>query len=324
MSGKTKIWLVTAFSLILIGTVIFMGVMFTLKWDFTMLSTIKYETAQHIINESFDSVFVDTDTADVVFALSESDECSVRCYERENETHKVSVKDGTLEIKLLDERKWYQHIGISFASPKITIYLPMESYRSLSVKADTGKVDIPSDFRFESIDVSVSTGDVRCDASASGRAKIKTSTGDIRINNISVDTLDLAVSTGAVRVYGLECAKELSLVVSTGKTTLSDVLCGSLSTNGSTGGITLKNVIVSGKLSVKRSTGGVKLEGCDAAEIYIKTSTGSVKGSLLSQKIFIVDTDTGSKKVPDSLEGGRCEIITSTGDIKIEIVNKNN
>ena len=51
----------------------------------------------------------------------------------------------------------------------------------------------------------------------------------------------------------------------------------------------------------------------------ITTDTGNVKGSLLSEKVFIVSTDTGKKQVPNTITGGRCEITTDTGDIIISI-----
>ena len=44
MSKITKIWLIIAASFVLIGCIIFGGVMTMLKWDFTKLSTDKYET----------------------------------------------------------------------------------------------------------------------------------------------------------------------------------------------------------------------------------------------------------------------------------------
>ena len=62
-----------------------------------------------------------------------------------------------------------------------------------------------------------------------------------------------------------------------------------------------------------------KFELCDAGELFIETDTGNVKGSLLSEKIFIVSSDTGRIDVPKSTSGGRCEIETDTGDIKITL-----
>ena len=58
------------------------------------------------------------------------------------------------------------------------------------------------------------------------------------------------------------------------------------------------------------NTGDVKFDACDASEISVKTDTGDVTGSLLTDKVFITNTDTGRVNVPQTATGGRCEIIT--------------
>ena len=65
--------------------------------------------------------------------------------------------------------------------------------------------------------------------------------------------------------------------------------------------------------------GDVMLEKCDAAVLEIETDTGDVKGSLLSDKVFLVETDTGRVSVPHSTSGGRCEVSTDTGDIQLTL-----
>ena len=109
--------------------------------------------------------------------------------------------------------------------------------------------------------------------------------------------------------------------MSTGKAYLSDIACKNLTSTGSTGDISLKNVVSTGKISIERNTGDVTLEASDAIEIFITTETGDVKGSLLTDKVFITKTDTGRIDVPNSITGGRCEITTDTGNIKISILD---
>ncbi len=319
MSKKTKIWLVIGASFILVGCMLFGGIMAMLKWDFTKLSTNKFVTNDYEISEDYKNISINNDTADILFLPSENGETSVSCKELENLKHSVSVKDETLVIELNDTRKWYEYIGINFGSSKITVYMPADEYGNLFVKESTGNIDLPKDFSFESIDISTSTGDVKSRASASGSVKIKTSTGHICAENISAGDLDLSVTTGDIKACDVKCDGDLKIRVTTGKIYLSDVACKSLTTNGSTGNVSLKNVIASGKFSIERSTGDVKFEKCDASEIFVKTDTGKVKGSLLSDKVFITSTDTGSVSVPKSTAGGRCEIETDTGDIRITI-----
>ena len=319
MKKAGKVWLIVAFSLIGLGLILFGGAMCMMGWDFSRLSTGKYETNEHEICENYQNITIVTNTADVVFVPSEGTESRVVCYEQEKGKHSVSVKDGALVIELEDTRKWYEYIGINFGNSKITVSIPSGTYGALSVKNNTGAVEIAKDFRFESLQITENTGKVTNYASVLHEIKITTSTGDICVEDASMEALDLSVSTGRVTVTGVACDGDISVKVSTGKTVLTDVSCKSLITNGSTGGVSLKNVIASERFSIKRSTGSVKFEDCDAAEILVETDTGDVRGSLLSEKVFITKSDTGSVNVPNSITGGRCEITTDTGDIKITV-----
>ena len=112
---------------------------------------------------------------------------------------------------------------------------------------------------------------------------------------------------------------DVSVSVSTGKTYITDTKCKSVISNGDTGGISLDNVIAAEKFSIERSTGDVKFNNSDATEIYVKTDTGDVTGNLLTDKVFIAQTDTGKVDVPKTVIGGKCEISTDTGNIMISI-----
>ncbi len=299
MGKKMKIWLIIAASLVVIGCIIFGGAMAMFKWDFTKLSTVKYDINDYEINEDYKNISISTKTADISFEPSGNLKTSVICHEQKNVKHLVSVQDGALVIEIVDTRKWYEHIGINFGTPKITVYIPQGEYGTLSVNASTGDVEIPEEFKFESMDVLVSTGNVTNYASASETIKIKTSTGKICVENVSAKTLDLSVSTG--------------------KTNLTEIKCDSVISSGNTGDISMKNVVAAEKISIKRSTGDVRFEGSDAAEIIVETDTGNVAGSLLTDKVFVTETSTGRISVPKTTSGGKCEITTSTGDIEIDI-----
>ena len=318
MNKRTRIWIITAAILILIGCMIFGGMMMALKWDFAKLSTVKFETNNYVLDTDFSNITVKTDTADIVFAASQDGSCSVVCYEQKNLSHSVAVNDGTLAIELVDTRNWYDHIGIIAHTPKITVFLPDGQYDTLSIKESTGDIEIPEVLTFETIDISLSTGDVTSYASASN-IQIKTTTGDVRTENISADKVVLSVTTGKITASSIACTGDLNVAVSTGDAQLTDVVCNRLISTGSTGNITLKNVTASEEFTIERSTGNVEFQSCDAGALRVKTSTGSVTGSLLSDKIFITETSTGNIDVPQSTTGGICEINTSTGDIKITV-----
>lgn len=318
MKKATKIWLAVASSLVVVGLAMFAVVMTKYHWDFTKLSTVNYETNTFDIDEEFKNISIDTDTADIRFALSENGKCRVECYEEEKANHAVTVREDTLVIQVIDDKSWYDYIGINHGSPKITVYLPKMEYASLFIEEGTGDIQIPKDYVFERVDISLSTGDVKFSASTSDLAKIKATTGDIKVEDTTAGMLDLSVSTGMVTVSGVTCQEDVTVGLSTGEASLQDIACKNVLSSGSTGDISLKNVIASEKFSIDRSTGDVKFENSDAAEIIVKTDTGDVTGTLLTDKVFVAKTDTGRVDVPNTVTGGRCEIITDTGDIKIK------
>ena len=280
MRRSEKIWLIAAALLIVIGVITLIGVFAACDWELGRLGTVPYETNTDEISEAFGGISVTTDTADVILAASDDGVCRVVCTEEANAKHSAAVLSGTLTVAVSDERNWYDHIGILTGTPTITVYLPESEYASLNIKGSTCDVEIPAGFSFESIDIS-------------------TRTGDIRVRDISADTAELYVSTGDVTVYGGKCVNFTS--------------------DGSTGDILLKDVTVSKRLFIVRSTGDVTLDGCDGGEISVETDTGDVSGILLSEKVFVTETSTGDVSVPNTSSGGKCSIVTSTGDIGISI-----
>lgn len=319
MSKRSKGWLIAAISLILVGGILFTGVMTVLKWDFKKLSTVKYETNTYTVADSFTNISVADSVADVTFAPSTDGTVSVVCYEQKNLAHSVAVEGDTLVVKPEDTRKWYHYIGIGFDSPKITVYLPKGTYGDLTVKTSTGDVNVPKGYSFASAHLSVSTGRVTVAASVVGKLTVKASTGNIRLKDFSVGGMDLTVSTGHITASAITCDGDVKVKTTTGDTTLTDVTCRNLSSEGSTGDLILKRVTAAEAFVIERDTGDVRFDACDAATLSVTTDTGDIKGSLLTEKVFITSTDTGRVDVPESTAGGKCKLTTDTGDIEISL-----
>lgn len=319
MKTKTKIWLFSAAALVLAGLFLFGGVMMALGFNFAKLSTVKYETNEYEITDPYNDIRIEADTADILFLPSGDGKTTVVCHEEENQKHTVSVRDGVLSVKVNDTRAWYEHVGIRFGAPKVTVYLPAGAYGLLSLHVSTGDVVIPHEFSFGGVDVEASTGDVTLRASEAGEVRIKTTTGAIRAENIHAATLSLSVSTGSVTIDNATVTGSVNVQVTTGRTALTDLSCRRLYSEGSTGKITLTNTFARERIEIKRSTGDVTFGGCDATEISVRTTTGSVRGSLASPKDFDARSGTGRVRVPDTTTGGRCEIRVDTGDIHITL-----
>lgn len=296
MKKQTKAWLITAVILIVIGGLLFGGVMMLISWDFTQLSTADLVTKELLVSEPFHSISVDTDTANVELIVS--DAAGVTCREWENAHHTVTVVDGVLSIKLNDTRKWYHHVGINMGNPSVTVYIPRGDYKHLTVKASTGNVTVPDDLTFTNVDVALSTGYITYEADAD-RVDLRTTTGAVTVSGVNADTLDV--------------------IVSTGKTAIDGVRCNLLTTTGNTGRVALTDVIAERRMSIERTTGDVSFDRCDAAVLEVTTHTGDVTGTLLTDKPIKVTTDTGDVQVPQSDVNGQSTIATDTGDVDIRV-----
>lgn len=282
-----------------------------------MFKTLK--TKRYVITESFNAVSVTTNAADIVFAPSDSEKCLVTCREQKNVNHSVEVKDGVLAVEVIDSRRWHDRLGISFKSPRITVYLPGNKYAFLFVKEEVGTVKVPDNFMFGSIDISSQTGDIDLGASAFEKVSVRTGTGEIRVLKTVTKNLELVSSTGGVMADGVTCSEDAVISVSTGKTKLCNIKCRNLISNTKTGDVSLKYITANDKISIIKNTGDVNFDGLCAGEIYVETDTGDVNGSVLSEMVFDAYSDSGSVDVPKTDGGGICRIKVDTGDIKVRI-----
>ena len=91
-------------------------------------------------------------------------------------------------------------IDITLSPFLIKQFLSKTEYNALFINESTGNVEIPKDYLFDNVDISLSTGDVNFCASVSRLAKIKAITGNICVENTSAGALELSVTTGKVTV----------------------------------------------------------------------------------------------------------------------------
>ena len=320
MKKGTKIGLIIATVLTISGAILFTAAMAATGWDFQYLNNSNYETNQHEIIEEFQSIDIESSAAKIVIQPSETATAKVICYEDRKTSHSVSVQNGTLVIDERDTRDWFDFISIgNFQLPEVTVYLPQSEYASLSIETDFGDVEVPAGFTFGNISITSDTGYIACDATAIKLFELESNTGYIKTKGISAAEIDVSVDTGAINAENITCTGNISIKDHTGKTSLTNITCKNLSFDGSSGKIILKNVIATETFYLENNTGDIEFTDCDAAEIFAKTNTGNICGTLLSEKIFFAKSSTGHISVPQSMNGGKCELTTNTGDITIEI-----
>ena len=320
MNAKRNRVLLTGACLLVVGALIALAALASMKFDFRRLGTRQTVTNTYTPTGDFQDILVDIDTEELCFLPAEDGKCRVVCVEEEGMQHVVTVSKGALSIQRVNTRKWYDQIGFGGEKTSVTVYLPKKEYASLTLRTDTGDVTVPAGFRFTSVVMTGSTADIDFGANVEGSIGIRTSTGHIALSGLRAETLDLTASTGRISVSDSVIEGKVSVQVSTGKVSFTDLSCAEAQVTATTGNVDLTRVLVSEQLRVETDTGDVRFERSDAPEIHVKTNTGDVTGSLLTPKIFEAHTDTGKVKLPRSEPGGRCELESDTGDFEIEIV----
>ena len=249
-----KTWLILATVLVIVGGLLFGGVMMAQNWNFLSLHTEKIQTNRYEIQDDYTNISINTDMANLVILPTEADTTTVECFEREKIKHTVQVKDDTLVIDVVNSRKWYEHIGIFFQSPKITVYMPQKPYAAVSVKA---------------------------------------STADMQIEKLSANQLDITLSTGDMRLTDVQC-KNVSGTVSTGDIHLENVIVAQeLAMQSSTGDIFLEGCDAN-RLKIKTSTGDVKGWLLSPKVFIAKTNTGKVNvAQTTAGGLCEITTETG-------------------------------
>lgn len=254
------------------------------------------ETNTYIIEETFNNVNINVQTDKINIYLSE--ENKIEYTENKNITIETKVINDTLMIERIDNRKFYDQI-FNFTSFKLDLYLSKDSIDLLNIDNSTGDITINQGFTINSVNIDNSTGDTEIKSNVTNNLFIENSTGDIKIDNCkNTGNINIKTDTGDVYLLNVNC-KKLDINIDTGDTKLI-------------------NTLIENDFNMKGSTGKLYLDEFDALNIYVKLSTGDVKGTILSSKFFIANSDTGIVKVPETREGGECRITVDTGNIIIQ------
>ena len=316
MKKGAIIALVVAIVLILIGgTVLVLGLSFAGEAKDTVTMVTESEIS---IQDSFDNVLIDTEDCNVDIVLFEgAADPHVVLKERDRTSHSVLVEDGTLKIRMVDNRTWKDHIGVTWESMEMTVYLPQKEYTSVRITTATGQIRIPGEFSAQEMVLRSDTGKISCVGVNGGVLDCMTSTGDISVRSSAPTLTKLQSSTGDLEV-SVVAGDEMHLKTSTGDVDAEKVNAGLFTCSSSTGEVDLEGVLAEDYLQIRTDSGEVSIENCDAGRVDIETDTGDVEGHFLTPKWFSAHSDTGNIKVPNTSEGGECRIETDTGDIRFE------
>ena len=304
--------LITAVSLLLGGILLTVVGLAIAGFDFKKLGN-PTETTTYEITDTFENISIEVDTADVRFVKSTDGTCKIVCQEKRKAKHVVSVNNGRLTIENSPNLKWYDHINIGPNNESVILYLTERAYNSLNIITDTGDVDMPTSFLYQNAVIETETGDITWKATVAESLSLSVDTGDVQVKGAGATSLKVESDTGDVELSSLLC-QNIFVETETGDVDISGVQCANISLKTDSGDVDCQGLIALAKIAVETDSGDIELDGCDASALSLKTDSGDIEGRLLTAKHYITSRTTGKVRVPDTT-GGKCEIITSTGDI---------
>lgn len=260
MKKITKFMIISASVLLFAGIFIFALGMTRIGWDFTKLSTEKYETNTYEIRGDVTHIIIKATAADILFVPSNTDKCMVSCHETITERHSISMENGVLAIEAVNTKKWYDYIGITaFDSPKITLYLPKDYYTLVKINLSTGDISL-SNLKIHSLSLSTKTGDTTLsNITCNGLASIG-STGNITLNNVVANTIfSIQRSTGDITLNACD-GDDISLNTTTGDikgTILSEK---NFRAKATTGSVSVPDTNTGGNCTIHATTGDIKIK----------------------------------------------------------------
>lgn len=243
---KSIIWIAITFCLLSVVSVIL----------YSLSITVKLETNEYEIKETFKDIKILTDTADIDFVLSENLNTLIICEEHKNIKHSVNIKENTLLIEVDDNRKWYEHIGIS--TSKITVYLPKSEYGELIMESDTGNVHIKN-INANKLDLSTSTGNLKIVNTKCKNLFSESDTGNILLENVMAsEKFKIETDTGDVKFKDSD-ASDIFVKTDTGNVTGNLLTDKVIFAESDTGNIDVPKIITDEKCEIITDTGDIKI-----------------------------------------------------------------
>ena len=299
---KTTLTVILIAAVCIVAGCIVMGIgLLASGFNLSNLGTVVYTDETQTVHDDFSYVTVYTEAEDVIFALSADGSSRIESHLDSKCQFDAVTTGDRLTLRVTDNRRWYEKIGLFTGDSSIRVYLPKDRYDSIKVNTASGDVHLPDELTLSSLKIDTASGDISSRARVQESVSINTASGDVFLGDF-----DLA---GAVEVH-----------TASGDVVFRDVNGGNVTLSTVSGECELYDVVTTDTLEVTSTSGDIDFERCDGARVVLKSTSGDIEGSLLTGKEFSAKTTSGSVRVPKSVEGsGECKANTTSGDIEIVI-----
>ena len=307
MKKSTKIWLIIAALLLVIGLGLSVAALAAVDFDVSRLNTEgAYERRTYTFDaEQLKSAEIHSVSQDIRVVGSDEKAGTVEYYTGERIGYAVSFSEGKLTIRHFDERRWYEHIHLFFSSrdDTVTVYVPTDTVFALTCHSTSGNIEA-SGFTGNKLFLKNTSGSIRVSDITAAELEARSTSGSIEAARIRVTEggAVLAAVSGSVVLEDAVCAQRLEASAISGRVGLTNSTCGDAILQTTSGALYFKNL------------------RCDS--LNAESVSGSIKGSLTgsaSDYRFIASSTSGSVSIPPE-QGGSHEVRlrTTSGSIDIK------
>lgn len=293
MKRNTKIVLISACALIVLGTAICACAFAAVDFDIHMLSTPEDSTREWhleaVPSGEIERIRVNALADNIRVRRSGTDEIIVTYYTSQYGGYELENENGelTLEYAALKDRKWYEYLTVDFSG-------------SHSDK-NSIEIDIPADYDGE-VWIEAATGSVELvNLKLNGTLSSKSTTGSMTLCDVQAVSVEASVTTGEV---------ELETVVTSGD----------ISVSFKAGGARLENVISEGEVTARGTTGDIDMYIVEAESITAECTTGSINGYSVCSGSTALKATTGDINI--NMRGSAEDYTVSTdvtaGDAEVD------
>lgn len=314
---------ISAVILIIAGCIISFCALATADFDLKKFSNVNYVTNTYEIAEPFTDISVTTGDLDINLIPSKDNKCKVVCKETDRITHNVNVVNNTLMIEENNSLEWFDYIRIGFywENTQIDIYLSENKYNALDISTSSGNINVSNDFYFNKADITASSGDVNFMSEVKNELSVAASSGDILLTSVKANDVNASASSGDIRCVDSLIYNRITSSATSGDIILKNCDADFFWLETTSGDSELGDCEAEYDMHIESTSGEIELDRCDADNLELTSTSGDITGTLLTDKTFFTDTNSGDIDVPKTVADGRCEARTTSGDIEFEIIN---
>ncbi len=328
MKKSTIITLVVSISLIFIGAFMFFCALYRVDFDFNKIdlnltSDNLYTTETVEIDDSFDSIYIDEKSIDIIITPADDNKAILSCYDLEGINRDVFVKDGVLNIiNNQDVTDELLNMSVSTQNTNLTLYLPKAEYKDASVVTASSNVTVHKDLTIENVDIKVTSGDVLLTSSVQNNLKVDATSGSICLKDIDCKQMFAFTTSGDIEINQAKVLNDITLESTSGDITLNYIFpCKNLMANLNSGDFYANELVAQEYMTVNSTSGNIELSAVESNDMKFETTSGDVYGELLSKKIFVTNSTSGTVDI-DPLaydDTGYCTVNTTSGDITFKV-----